>query len=112
MQNIIDTKIRLNDTFEERYHRVDQTYNRNHFMTWVRKDELKAAYATIISRLLSWPQQGRLSIALVPIFDMLNHNSKPNCHLKAAGSPPGVQVSAGRKISVGEELFLNYGLGF
>ena len=102
MKNVIETKSRLNDKFQQSYHRIEKAYNTNHPMTWVRKSELRSAYTIVKSR------------SLIPIFDMWNHNFKANCELnlgEIAGIPL-LQYVAQEKISVGDELLLNYGLGF
>ena len=44
--------------------------------------------------------------SLVPIFDMLNHASDPNCDWDIEN---GVEIWAERDIEAGEELFISYG---
>ena len=41
--------------------------------------------------------------ALVPLFDLLNHEEDPNCEW---GADDGAKIWADRDIEVGEELFI------
>ena len=118
MKSVLDTKERLQDRFKQRYDRIDKSYNTQHRMTWVREEELKHAYLTIKSRAIKWPvpTDKRVSdhpitlkhcLALAPVFDLFNHNSKPNCEWKVTSSV--LEIVATEDVKPGQELFVTYG---
>ena len=93
-------------------------------MSSVGEDEFKQAYVTLKSRCINWtfpsghpiPDWFRKTAphccALAPVFDLWNHNSKPNCKWEGTtydGSRGSFQIRVTDKIDLGTELFISYG---
>ena len=54
MPHVVDTKRRLKILFENRFQKIDQVWNSQHEMTWIRKEEFRTAYSAIKTRAISW----------------------------------------------------------
>jgi len=77
----INQKYKLN----ERYKKVDDVYNKHHHMTWIRENEFNRAYASVKTHAISTGLALAPNLALVPIFDLWNHQRKSNCKFSIFG---------------------------
>ena len=63
-----------------------------------------------------WFEHNGQCVALVPVFDMVNHNNrKPNCYMKVLQPNKHsltITIITAEDIKAGDELFLDYGQEF
>merc|ERR1712233_197464 len=114
-----------------RYNKINDFYNEDHKMTWVREDEFRYAFSAVKTRGMSWshgppdgvdvpcqqlywisqstPKSAYLTVS--PVFDMINHSPKANLRWKGNVETSALELFALDDIDIGEELTINYGTG-
>ena len=63
MENVLESKQRLKELFAARYEKINDFYNADHKMTWVREEEFRHAFSLVITRALDWPHGAPSKIA-------------------------------------------------
>ena len=85
---ILQNKLNSQADFEARFNKIKQNYNSQHLETRVTRDEFHFAVASVFTRYLGAEYTGTAPEwfdntvgcgAVAPVFDMLNHQTSPNC---------------------------------
>ena len=55
MKHVLESKQRLKRRFAARYQKINDYYNKDHKMTWIREEEFRHAFSVVKTRAMEWP---------------------------------------------------------
>ena len=55
MEHVLESKKRLKELYAARYEKINDFYNADHKMTWIREEEFRYGFSAVITRGMNWP---------------------------------------------------------